>query len=164
MPIASRRALPKIVAYSSPSITTGFPSKCCGAPVLLLGSNGARRNSQRMEWGRCQKCTAEGWVGDEGYVPHPSLACWRPWEEGCPVLLVHEGHSYRLRLEGLSLPRAVLEEDGQLVGSGSWLASGAVEGWNMAVGYSGPLSSLQVQTAVVATLSADMRRRDLERA
>jgi hypothetical protein len=58
----------------------GFRTRCCRAPVIVLGDNGARRHSRRIEWVRCTSCKATGWAGDDNYVPEPNIELLLPWQ------------------------------------------------------------------------------------
>jgi hypothetical protein len=58
----------------------GFRTRCCKAPPLVLGDNGAGRHSQRIEWVRCTSCKATGWAGAHAYVPAPNLELLLPWQ------------------------------------------------------------------------------------
>lgn len=61
-------------------LSHGYRSRCCRAPVLVLGDNGARRNSRRIQWVRCTECEATGWAGDREYVPAPTVELLLPWQ------------------------------------------------------------------------------------
>jgi hypothetical protein len=59
----------------------GFRTRCCKAAVIVVGSNGARRNSRRIEWVRCTGCNQAGWAGDREHVPPPNIELLMPWQD-----------------------------------------------------------------------------------